>query len=148
MIMRNDKRENENNDSQRMFTRILEAVKPYIDIFDPDYENNTARGLLKTHCAAYTAALAYDPIEQTFVLVILFHINNDWTIPKVMILLRLQNHTAIRSSSIHLDTESSILRVESYAKLPAFNVVQAIVTAAVRDTIRVLEEDDFRKFVN
>jgi len=79
---------------------------------------------------------------------ILFHINNDWTMPRVMILLRLQNHTAIGSSSINLDTESSTLRVKSHARLPVPNVAQAVVTAAMKDTIHVLEDDDFRNFVN
>ena len=148
MIMRNDKKENENNDPERMFTKILKAAKPYLDIFDEDPENHTARGLLETHDAAYPAVLAYDPDKKTFAIAILFHVDNDWTMPRVMILLRLQNHTAVDSSSIKLDTESSMVRVESHAQLPAFNVVQAVVTAAIRDATHVLENDDFRKFVN
>ena len=148
MIMRNEKEENENNDHRRMFTKILEVAGDYLIIFDPDPEKQTARCLLETNDAAYPAVLAYDPIKETFAIAILFHVSNDWTMPRVMILLRLQNHTAVESSSINLDTESSIVRVGSHAKLPAFNVVQAVVTAAIKDTINVLQDDDFRAFVN
>jgi hypothetical protein len=150
MIMQNSKKdcEDENNEAERIFTRILEAAKPYIDIFDRDYENHTARGLLKTKDAAHTAALAYDPDRKTFVMAVLFHVSNDWTMPRVMILLRLQNQAAVGSSSINLDTESSTLRVKSHATLPVPNVAQAVVTAAMKDAIHVLEDDDFRRFVN
>lgn len=150
MIMLNDKTnfENEKNETKRIFTSILEAVKPYIDIFDPDYENNTARGLLKTCCAAHTTTLTYDPDEKIFAMVIHFHVDNDWPMPKIMILLRLQNYTAMGLSSINLDTESYILKVESHASLPAFNVVQPVVTTAVKNSIHVLEDDDFRSFIN
>ena len=148
MIMRNDKKENENNDHRRMFTKILKAAEDYFIIVDPDPKEHTARGLLKTHNNARQAVLSYDPDKKTFAITVLFHVDNDWTMPRVMILLRLQNHTAVDSSSIKLDTESSMVRVESHAQLPAFNVVQAVVTAAIRDATHVLENDDFRKFVN
>ena len=131
-----------------MFTKILKIAEDYFIIVDPDPEEHTARGLLETRDNARQAVLSYDPDKKTFAITVLFHVDNDWTMPRVMILLRLQNHTAVDSSSIKLDTESSIVRVESHAPLPTFNVVQAVVTAAIKDTINVLQDDDFRTFVN
>jgi len=70
------------------------------------------------------------------------------TTAEVMILFRLQNRAANGSSSIHLDPEESTLQIKAHARVPAPNVVEPIVTGALRDTVRVLENDDFRKFVN
>ena len=146
MIMQNY--ENENTDHQRIFTRILEVAKHYMEIFDEDLENHIAKGLLETRNEAYMTTLAYDPDEKIFAMIIHFHVSNDWPMPKIMILLRLQNYPAVGLSSINLDTESYMLKVESHASLPAFNVVQPVVTAAIKNTVHVLEDDDFRNFVN
>jgi len=62
--------------------------------------------------------------------------------------LRLQNRPANGSSFIHLDPESLTLQVTAHAMVPAPNVIEPIVTGALQDTVRVLENDDFRKFVN
>ena len=149
MIMRNDRKENENDDHRRIFTRILKAVKPYLNIFDCDYENHTARGLLETRGAAHIAVLAYEPSKKTFAIVIFLHVNTDWTMPRVMILLRLQNHIAVGSSSINLDTESSTLQVKSHAVLPtpSPDIVNAVITQALRDALAVLENKDFKELV-
>ena len=138
----------EHKEAKRTFTRILDAAKPYLNVIARDDENHVARCVLETQDTGYPAVLAYDPEKKTVVMSILFHINNDWTMPRLMVLLRLQNHTAIGLSSINMDTESSALRVRSYATLPVPNVAQAVVSAALKDAIHVLEDDDFRRFVN
>jgi hypothetical protein len=148
MQMTQELLEKEHKEAKRTFTRILDAAKPYLNVIARDDENHVARCVLETQDTGYPAVLTYDPCKKTFVMFILFHIKNDLTMPRVMVLLRLQNHTAIGSSSINLDTESSTLRVKSHARLPVPNVAQAVVTAAVKDAIHVLENDDFRRFVN
>ncbi len=148
MQMTQENSEKEHKEAERTFTKILKAAKPYLNVVARDDENHVARCILETQDIGYPAVLAYDPDKKTFVMSILFHISNDWTMSRVMILLRLQNQAAVGSSSINLDTESSTLRVKSHAKLPVPNVAQAVVTAIVKDAIHVLEDDDFRRFVN
>ena len=150
MIMRMPQEisEKEQKDAERTFTKILNAARPYLNVVERDDENHVARCVLETQDAGYPAVMAYDPDKKTIVMSILFHISNDWTMPRVMILLRLQNQAAVGSSSINLDTESSTLRVKSHATLPVPNIAQAVVSAALKDAIHVLEDDDFRRFVN
>jgi len=150
MIRQNDIRqiENREEEAKRIFTMILNAAEPHVRVFDQDDQNHTARALIETRDAAYEVAIAYDAIEKTFAVVVCLHIDDNWTISKVMIFLRLQNHTAIRSSSINLDLEDSMLRVGSNVPLPEANVVQPIVTSVVKDTIHVLDDDDFKGFIN
>lgn len=148
MQMTQEISEKEHKEAKRTLTRILDAAKPYLNVIARDDENHIARCVLETQDTGYPAVLAYDPGKKTFVISILFHVENDLTMPRVMILLRLQSHIAIGSSSINLDTESSTLRVKSHATLPVPNVAQAVVTAALKDAIHVLEDDDFRRFVN
>lgn len=140
--------EKEQKEAERAFTKILSAAKPYLNVVTRDDKNHVARCVLETQDTGYPAVLAYDPEEKTVVMSILFHVDNDWTMPRVMVLLRLQSHTATGSSSINLDLESSTLRVKSHARLPVPNLAQAVVSAALKDTIHVLEDDDFRRFVN
>ena len=148
MPEQNETQEFDNNDSQRIFTRILQAATPYLNVFDRDDENHIARGLLVTPSGAHTAVLAYDAVQKALMLAVVLRTNGDWTMPRLMILLRLQNDTAVGSSSISLDAESSVLRVRSHALLPSPNVVPTVVAAALKDTVNVLEDSDFRTFVN
>ena len=134
--------------ARRMFTRVLDAAERFMEIFDRDYENHTARGLLRTRREGQRAVLAFDASKGTLAVFVDFPSHIELTTARVLILLRLQNRAANGSSSIHLDPESSTLQVKAHAMLPAPSVVQPIVTAALRDAVRVLENEDFRKFVN
>jgi len=119
-----------------------------MEFVDRDYENHTARGLLRTRRLAHRAVLAFDAINNTVVVAVDFGTRIELTTACMLILLRLQNRAANGLSSIHLDPESSTVQVQARALLPAPNVVQPVVTATFKDTVRVLENDDFRKFVN
>jgi hypothetical protein len=135
-------------EARRMFSKILDAAEHFMVVFDPDYENHTARGLLRTGRAAHTAVLAFDASKSTLVVVVDLRTRIELTTAHVMILLRLQNRAANGSSTIHLDPESSTVQVKAHALLPAPSVVQPVVTATLRDAVRVLENDDFKTFVN
>ena len=139
--------EKEHKKAERILTKILDAAKPYIKIITRDHENHIARCILETKDIGYQSVLTYNPNQKAFSMIICFHIADDWTIPRVMILLRLQSRIAIGSSSINLDTESSTLQVRSHARLPVPNVAQSVVKKTIEDTISVLENDDFRRFV-
>ena len=150
MIMQNNYRKQKIREThtKRIFTMILQAAKPYFTSVDADYRHCTVRGVLNTKDLGMRAVISYDAVHKSLTVMVNLPVHNDWTMPKVMIFLRLQNHTAVGSSSINLDTESSTVRVKSHAALPVPGVAQAVVAAAIRDTVHVLQDDDFRRFVS
>ena len=150
MIMQNNANESQKQDDEarRMFKRILDAARLHFTPVDPDYENHTARGILITEDGAHQAVLSFDAVKTTLTVLVILQTKAELTMPRVMILLRLQNHTAVGSSSIGLDPESHLVRVRSHAILPNPSVVQPVVSVAMRDAINVLEDEDFRHFVS
>jgi len=150
MIMQDNPNESQNQDheAKRTFKRILDAAKPYFTPVDPDYENHTVRGIIITEDVAHQAVLSFDAVKATLTVLVILRAKADLTMSRVMILLRLQNYTATGSSSIGFDPESSVIRVKSHGILPERSVVQPVVSAAMRDTLNVLENEDFKHFVN
>lgn len=150
MIMPSEqnKKRKENRKAKRKFVRILRAAEHHIIVFDVDYENHTARGLLLTKCGARQIILAFDAAKDALTLIVVLPTDAGLTMSRVMILLRLQNYTAAGSSSISFDPESTVVRVKSHAILPDRSIVQPVVSSAMGDTLKVLENEDFRHFVN
>jgi len=137
----------ENDTARNTFEKILNAAKPYLNIIPGNKSNNIVKGILETQETGYRATLIYYPEQKAFSLIIRFQLKQEVSMPRLMILLRLQNYTAIGSCSINLDTENFTLRVKSHAILPAHNVVRSVVVATLRDTVNVLEDDDFQRFI-
>jgi len=150
MIMQDNtnERRDQNDEARRTFTRILEAARPHFTAVDPDYENHTVRGILTTEEVAHQAVLSFDAVKTTLTMIVIFRTKADLTMSRVMILLRLQNYAASGSSSIGFDPESSIVRVKSHGILPERSVVRAVVSAAMRDALNVLENEYFKHFVS
>jgi hypothetical protein len=131
-----------------MFKKILNAARLFMEVVDHDYEKHTARGILRTSNAGHGIILAFDPLRSSIALLMVLPTRAELTMTRVIILLRLQNRTATRSSSITVDPESSAVRVNAHGLVPVADAVQPVVSAAFRDTIRVLEDDDFKQFIN
>ena len=149
MIRQNNARQLEKAefDARRMFTRILNVARLFMEVVDPDYENHTARGILRTAHAGHGIVLAFDPHQGSIALLMVLPTRAELTMTRMIILLRLQNRTATRSSSITVDPESSAVRVNAHGLVPVANAVRPVVSAAFTDTIHVLEDDDFKQFI-
>jgi hypothetical protein len=138
--------ENDESEAHRVFTGILDAAEPYMEIYGHDYKNHVARGVLRTRHEGRRAILAFDPYRGTISVMVDFPISAEITLPWAMILFRLQRQAAAGTSTIIADPESSILRVGTRAPVPAPDVMQPVLVRAFRDTVRVIENSDFRSF--
>jgi hypothetical protein len=138
--------ENDESEAQRVFTGIMDAAEPYMEVYTHDHKNHVARGLLRTRHEGRRAILAFDPYKGTISVMVDFPISAEITLPWAMILFRLQRQAAAGTSTIIADPESSMLRVGTRAPIPAPDVMQPVLGRAFRDTVRVLENSDFRSF--
>ena len=136
--------ENDTLKAQRVFTSIVNTAAPYMEIASSDHENCVAQGLLKTRQEGRRATLSFNPHQRTISMMVDFPVRDEITLPWAMILFRLQRQTATGTSSIIVDPESSIIRVRAQAPVPAQDVVRPVLIRAFRDTVRVLENNDFR----
>ena len=118
MQMTQEISEKEHKEARRTFTKILKVAELYLTIIECDHENHTARGILQMYDKVYMTVVAYEPDHKAVIIVIRLRVNGQWTMPQMLILLRLQNLVAVGSASINLDQESSILLVKAHTLLP------------------------------
>lgn len=139
---------NQNNDtSNRDFTRIRKAADPFWQEVLPKPEDHIASGILWLPDGMLpTADLSYDKHRKRVRLVIRLHANNAFTPSQLQSFRRAQNETE-GLSYLAIDEESNILQIRSQSVLPASIMAKAIVPEVIKDTVCLFRNDNLRDFV-
>ena len=134
----------EQDESTRVFTRILDIAQLHWGEFFLDISNKLARGLLTTSSfGPCTAELSYDDNKQKLFLVARFNVHNDETLSGSPALLKFQNNTVDLLSRVSIDDECRIASTRAVTVLTLPDPKHAV-DSIFSDIFALLENDDFR----
>ena len=140
---------NMNNSSHsRVFTRILRALKPHIEIYWKDYQHHLARGIITTRTGiGYTIELSFDDNAQRLRFLAVLPAADCSVSPRVHCLFHMQIACG-KLGNVCFDAEQCELNVRSCNVLPDGKSVDFIVPAMVQDFQDILEDERLASLLN
>ena len=137
-----------NPSPSRVFTRILRALKPQIDIFWEDYQQHLARGIITTQTGiGYTIELSFDDDAQHLRFLAVLPAADCSVLPRVHCLFHMQIACG-KLGNVCFDPEQCELNVQSCNILPDGKSVDFIVPAMVQDFQSMLEDERLASLLN
>ena len=139
---------NNNPSPNRVFTRILRALKPNIEIYWEDYQHHMARGIITIRTGpGYTINLSFDDDAQHLRFLAVLPAADCSVPPRVNSLLQMQIAIG-KLGNVCFDAEQRKLYVQSYNVLPDGKSVDFIVPAIVQDFQSMLEDERLTSLLN
>ena len=141
---------NVNNDPSpnRIFTRILRALKPNIEIYWEDYEHHLARGIMTIRRGlGYTIDLSFDDDAQHLRFLAVLPAADCSVPPRVKCLLHMQIAIG-KLGNVCFDAEQCKLCIQSCNVVPDGKSVDFIVPALIQDFQNMLEDERLGSLLN
>ena len=137
-----------NPSPNRVFTRILRALKPHIEIYWKDYQQHLARAIIPTRTGiGYTIDLSFDDDAQHLRFLAVLPAADCSVPPRVNCLLHMQI-ALCKLGNVCFDAEQRKLYVQSCNVLPDGKSVDFIIPAMVQDFQSMLEDERLASLLN
>ena len=134
--------------SSRIFSRVLQATQPHINLFSIDPQQHIAQGIMTTRTGVgYSIILFFNDTKKLLGFVVRFELSEQQARDRLHSLLRSQNSTA-GLSRITFDTECQTLQIQSFSVLPNGNTAPVVVNAVLQDLRHVLESEELFGLLN